>query len=177
MSEQIEKFEITKEEIIKLAIAASKEYDKQQKIKNSEIKKDRRLRNTRLLLKHYNKFKEHIDRAIYQGTSIDFVDNKDNIDEVITINSVRESISRTNIMLVHVRTMLKIFEDYCKRSDYLEQRRFRTLTCFYFQNMKLEEIADIEDVDERTSLRDLRCAEDKMCALLFGIEGIDMMSE
>lgn len=172
-----EQFEIAKEEIIKLAVAASKEYDKQQKIKNLEIKKDRRLRNTRLLLKHYNKFKEHIDKAIYMGTSIDFVDNKDNIEEVITINSVRESISRTHIMLVHVRTMLQIFENYCKHSNEIEKRRYRTLDCFYFKNMTLEDIADIEEVDERTSLRDLRCAEDKMCALIFGIEGIDMMSE
>lgn len=164
-------------EIIKLAVEASKEYDEKQRLKNIKVKNDRKLRNTRLLLKHYGHLKDHIDKAVCNGTSIKFVDDKDNVDEVITINSVRDSISRTHIMLIHVKTMLDIFENYCKRSNDIDKRRFRTLTGFYFKQIDLKDISVIENVDERTSLRDLRCAEDKMCSLIFGVEGLDMMSE
>ncbi len=80
-------------------------------------------------------------------------------------------------MLIHVKTMLGVFENFCKHSTDINKRRFRTLTKFYFEQMKLEDISEIEKVDVRTISRDLRSAEDEMCALIFGIGGIDKMSE
>jgi len=163
-------------EIVKLAVEASKNYDMQQRIESMKIKQNRRLRNTRLLLKHYSNFKDHIDQAIYKGYSLNF-DDVENLDKVISINSIKDSISRTHVILIHVKTMLDLYQSYCDKSSLLEQRKLRVLKCYYFNQMKLADIAIEEDVDERTCLRDIRSAEDRMCALIFGIEGIDMMSE
>ena len=57
-----------KAEIIKLAVEASKAYDAKQRIKDKKARHDKRLRNTRLLLKHYNYFRNHADESIYKSS-------------------------------------------------------------------------------------------------------------
>lgn len=163
-------------EIIRIAVKASKEYDQKQRIQEIKTKQNKRLRNTRLLLKHYSNFKDHIDEAIYKGYSLNFDDNE-NLDKVISINSIKDSISRTHVILTHVKAMLDLYQSNCDKAGPLEQRKLRGLKYYYFEQMKLADIAIKEEVDERTCLRDIRAAEDKMCAYIFGIDGIDMMSE
>lgn len=145
--------------------------------KDIKSRHDKRLRNTKLLLKHYNQFKDHIDRAVYTGKAIDFLDEIDNLDELIYINSIKESISRTYIIMSHIKTMLDLYHEYCSRSGEAEQRKSRVLSKHYFNNMKISEIAIREHVDERTCRRDLRSAEEKISALIFGIDIMREMSK
>ena len=67
------------------------EKEKQDKIRN---RYDRRLRNTEMLLRNYNNFKEHADKAIYED--IEKEDVKEDMDydkdiDNLFINSIRYS--------------------------------------------------------------------------------------
>jgi predicted DNA-binding protein YlxM (UPF0122 family) len=152
-------------------------YNNIQLPKDIKSRHDRRLRNTKLLLKHYNQFKDHIDHAIYAGKAIDFLDEIDNLDKFIRINSIKESISRTHIIMSHIKGMLDLYQTYCEKNGDLEKRKIRTLKYYYFENMKTADIAEIEHVDERTCRRDLRLAEERMSALIFGIDIVREMSK
>ena len=168
---------ISDAELIDRVVKATLEYNDKLKAKEIITRHNKRLRNTRLLLKHYNHFKDHIDKAIYKGNAIDFLDDIDKLDELIYINSIKNSVSRTNIIMSHVKAMLELYEIYCDKNGKIEQRRNRVLKNYYFKNEKTSDIAIREDVDERTCLRDLRAAEDKLSALIFGIDSIREMSD
>ena len=168
---------ISEAELIDRVTKATLEYTNRLKVISVKSRNDRRLRNTRLLLEHYNHLKDHIDKAIYKCGAIDFLDDIDNLDEVIYINSIKNSVTRTNTIMSHVRAMLEIYQIYCEKNGDIEKRRNRVLRQYYFDNMKLGDIAMTEDVDERTCLRDLRAAEDRLSALIFGIDSIHEMSE
>jgi len=168
---------ISDTELIDRIAKATLEYNDKLKVKAVKSRHDRRLRNTKLLLKHYNHLKDHIDKAIYCGAAIDVLDEIDDIDEFIYINSIKNSIKRTNIIMSHIRAMLEIYQIYCEKNGDIEERRNRVLREYYFNNKKLGDIAIAENVDERTCLRDLRAAEDRLSALIFGIDSIREMSE
>lgn len=164
-------------ELIDRIAKATLEYNEKLKAKTVKTRQDRRLRNTRLLLKHYNHLKDHISKAIYSGAAIDVLDEIDDIDEFIYINSIKNSVKRTHIIMSHIKAMLEIYQIYCEKYGDIEERRNRVLRQYYFDNKKLGDIAITEDVDERTCLRDLRAAEDRLSALIFGIDSIRGMSE
>ena len=73
--------------------------------------------------------------------------------------------------------MLDLYELYCLRAGASEQRKSRVLKAFYFDSMKMYDIAINEDVAERTCFRDLDDAVNKMSALIFGIDAVHEMSE
>lgn len=168
---------ITDAELIDRVAKATLEYHDKFKAKKVKARSDRRLRNTRLLLKHYNHFKDHVDKAIYKCNVIDFLDDIEDIDEILYISSIKSSVSRTNTILSHVKMMLELYQIYCDKNGDIEVRRNLVLRSYYFENMKLADIATIVGVDERTCLRDLRAAEEKLSALIFGIDSMHEMSE
>ena len=168
---------ISDAELIDRVVKAMLEYNDKLREKVTKSRHDRRLRNTKLLLKHYNHFKDHIEKAVYKGNAIDFLDDMDNLDELIYINSIKESVSRTNIIMSHVKMMLELYQTYCDKKGALEQRKIRVLNSYYFDDKTLLDISVVECVDERTCLRDLRAAENKLSALIFGIDSIREMSD
>jgi hypothetical protein len=169
-----------KAEIIKIAVEASKEYDQKQRIKNIKSRHDKRLRNTRLLLKHYNYFRCHADESIYKSSQLNAIDVLDEIDDCrsdVYIQSIKKSAIKTSVIISHIKNMLDLYEAYCIKVDPSEQRKMRVLQNFYFDGMKMCEIAINEHVVERTCFRDLDDAINKMSALIFGIDAVNEMSE
>lgn len=167
-------------EIIKLAVEASKDYDAKQRIKNIRVRHDKRLRNTRLLLKHYNYFRNHADESVYKSSQLDAVEVLDEIEDdksEIYIQSIKKSSDKTCVILSHIKAMLDLYELYCIKAGVSEQRKLRVLKSFYFDSMKMYEIAINENIAERTCFRDLDDAINKMSALIFGIDAVHEMSE
>jgi len=167
-------------EIIKLAVEASKAYDTKQRVKNIKVRHDKRLRNTRLLLKHYNYFRNHADESIYKSSQLDAVEVLDEIEDDISevyIQSIKKSSDKTCVILSHIKSMIDLYELYCVKAGTSEQRKLRVLKAFYFDSMKMCDIAINENIAERTCFRDLDDAINKMSALIFGIDAVHEMSE
>ncbi len=119
-----------KAEIIRLTVEAVKDYDKKQSAKECKSRHDRRLRNTRLLLKHYNYFQDHVDNAIYsvgQISAIDALDEIDGLNSDMYIKSIKKSASLTHVVICHVKAMIDLYEVYALRKGKEEPRKLRVL--------------------------------------------------
>lgn len=143
---------------------------------------DRRLRNTKLLLRNYNSFRLHCKNAIYTAKqledkhAIDILDEINNIeDESLYINSIKKTHDRTYIMVKHINRMLQIYKYSAERSkDENAIRGYKAIELFYLDKEKKsnDEIAKILGVSERTVFRDIKQAIEELSSLIFGIDGI-----
>ncbi len=142
---------------------------------------DRRLRNTKLLLRNFRMFKEHCENAVFDAAqldenAIDILDlmwDRDNADTMV--ESIKKSAQRTAIIMRHITDMLALYETYCFRSGKPEDaRRYRVIESLYISDKpaSVSKIAAREQIDERTVYKDVDAATEKLSALIFGIDGL-----
>lgn len=144
---------------------------------------DRRLYNTRLLLKHYRDLKAHFENAVYEFDQeqaakpgeIWEIMNRSTGSEEVYIESIKRSAMRTMIIIQHIERITDIYAAYCERSELQSvKRQYRILKMRYLdpKPLPMNEIADIEHVHKRTAERDLDAAIESVTALLFGVDAI-----
>jgi predicted DNA-binding protein YlxM (UPF0122 family) len=183
---------MNREQIAKIAgeagaKAALEAWDKKYK-EQKKSRHNKRLHNTKLLLKHYNILKDHCENSIdnlsqivhdsKNENSIDILDSLEDCDTDIYIESIKRSVSRTYIIINHIENMLDLYESYCNKSSKPEdQRRYRVARSFYIEDLKADEIAKAEGIDKRTCYRDTTDACAKLSALIFGIDGLSTMTQ
>lgn len=171
---------VNKEELTEIVKQVISEYDKQQREKDKK-RKDRRLRNTHLLLKNYNNLLIHIDYAIDSEIKIqedteemydpDSVEYDDEQYELIYINAIKRTKTRTRIIVKHIETAIEFYKQK-SNIDNISKRRYEVLNKYYFENKKISEIAIELDCSEKTIVRDKNKAVEELSSLFFGIDGI-----
>lgn len=175
-----------KDQIIELAVKAALEWQQEQQRKQKKSRYDRRLRNTRLLLKNYRLLKDHCDNSVFNlqqaaeaeaGNAIDILDALNKCNGDIYIQSIKNSVSRTKIIINHIEVMLRLYKIYCDMSEKKEdQRRYRVMLAVYFEQTKIDDICKAENIDRRTYFRDTNDACEKLSALIFGFDGLSDVS-
>ena len=176
--------ELTKPEIAKIAAEAGAKagveaYLKLMKQAQTE-RQDKRLRNTKLLLRNYRMFKDHCENAVYEiedldETVYDILDMMAGHDTTTFVESIKQSVARTVLIVKHIETMLQLYEAYCFRSGNTEeQRRYRIIQALYISEdaTPVEVLASFESINSRTVYKDIDSACEKISALIFGIDGI-----
>lgn len=179
---------LSAERIIKLAgeagAKAALEALEQERKKSQKNRHDRRLRNTKMLLRNYRMLSAHCTSAIYDAkqivdeNAIDILDLMEDYlyDEDLYVESIKKSAKRTYIIMSHISEMLKIFEVVCLNSGKPEdERRFRVIEHMYISEhnqLTVKEIAKEEKIHDRTVYKDIDAACEKLSALLFGIDGL-----
>lgn len=147
---------------------------------------DRRLHNTRLLLKNYRMLKQHFQNAVYTFEEEQAVGdmkpgdiwkllNKTAPTEEIYIEAICKSATRTMIILQHLDRMLGIYAAFCDKSNMDSvKRQYRILKARYLDETQIPmtEIAEREHVHKRTAEKDLDSAIESVTALIFGIDAI-----
>ena len=147
---------------------------------------DKRLHNTRLLLKNYRMLKEHFTNAIYtleEERAIDEMKpgdiwkllNSSAPSDEIYIESICKSATRTMIILQHLDRMLEIYAAFCDRSHMESvKRQYRVMKARYLDEpqVSMSDIADREHIHKRTAEKDLDAAIEGITALIFGIDAI-----
>lgn len=167
------------------AAAAVKAIERERR-KFKKMQYDKRLHNTKLLLRHYRTLNEHYKNAVFdfdtaEEASEDFseimqVINRNASDEDLYVESIKKSITRTKIIMTHVNKMLDIYKTMCRDSDRQDDKRhWRVLESFYISDtgMTAGAIAQREHIDKRTVYKDIDVCVADLTALLFGIEGIE----
>lgn len=178
------------EDIVKLAgeigAKVALEMLEKEKKKASRERRNRRLRNTKLLMRNYRMLVAHMESAIYNAqqieeneSAIDILDLMESTlyDEDLYVESIKRSAERTYIIMSHVNEMLRLYEIYCARSMRQEdQRRYSVLYALYIADptTTAKEIADKENIDLRTVYKDIDAAVEKLSALIFGIDGLNV---
>ena len=143
---------------------------------------DRRLRNTKLLLRNYRMLKEHSENSVFgrsqmEESATDILESMMSLyDNEIIIESIKRSATRTAVIVAHIETMLRLYEIYCERSlnCEVEMRRYEVLQDMYIADttLSVNEIATKQHISERNVYSDLKIAIERLTALIFGVDGL-----
>ena len=179
---------MNKDQIVQIAaeagVKAAIDYMEKQKQKESKARRDKRLHNTKLLMKNYNIFKKHCENSIYKIQQVvedesadEILEALENFDGNAVIETIKKSVTKTYIILAHIDKMLKMYDIYCQQSTKDEdRRRNRIIKSYYLDDVKMSVIAKNETIDERTGYRDINDGCKVLGALIFGIECLTEMS-
>lgn len=142
---------------------------------------DRRLHNTKLLLRNYHMLKIHAENSVFGRTQMkesaaDILEDMMNIynDEVV-VESICESATRTAIIVSHINTMLDVFRVCCdKSSNGLDSRRYDIIDGLYISDPKMtrKELAEKWNISIDTTYSDEKIAIERLSALFFGVDGL-----
>ena len=145
---------------------------------------DRRLRNTKLLLRNYHMLKEHAENSVFGRTqmeesALDILESMMSIynDEVI-IQSIKNSATRTAIIVSHIETMFGLYYSYCDRSANreIDLRRYNVIWDMYMadETLSAEKIAEKQNISTRNVYADIKVATERLSALIFGVDGLNI---
>jgi hypothetical protein len=152
-----------------------------EKSKEKRTRADRRLRDTKRLMKSYREIKVHAGDAVASLSEVgaedfDFFQSLMGDYTDVDVMAIVVSRAKSAVLLTHVDTMLETYRIICEGSGKPEDvRRYRVLEsmCLVDAPLSAQEIADRESIDMRTVYKDFNVACDKMSALLFGIQWIE----
>ena len=116
------------------------------------------------------KIDEHLDESVY-----DILDMMERNTSNLFVDSIKNSVARTATLVKHIETMLGLYRVYCEQSGKPEDlRRWHVTKALYIDDYPKtnQEIADQENVTDRTIRRDVEDICEQLSALLFGIEGV-----
>ena len=172
------------EQGVQIGVRSAMEYLADERRKAKKSRYDRRLHNTRLLLKNYRLFKKHAEGAVFsprqfKESAVDILDGLDDavISDSAYVEGIKKSQQRTAIIIRHIDEMLRFYRILCEQSGKPEDmRRYRVVMALYIdpERLQLQEIADREGIEWRTVYKDVSIVVKPLSALIFGIDGMNM---
>lgn len=162
------------------AATAIAEYEKT-KAHSKKEQTDKRLRNTKLLMKNYRKFADYNSHAIYETAQICQACDNDALFDLAGISpgdkfhveSIRNGVATTRIIVEHIDTMLDVYKSRCEKSPKAEkQRRWRVLNAMYLSDEELSpaEISENEHISMSQFYDDINNACEDLTPLFFGLD-------
>lgn len=162
------------------ATQATIEYLEKARKEEQQNKQDRRLRNTKMLLRNYRSFKMHAQDIRMELASDKFMEVMDELEqEDLAVESIKRSKERTLAMVRFIDQMLVVYKLICEQSEKIEDRRkYETIGHLYiFDDKKTyEEVAECQCTNVRTVYRDVSEAVKTLSVLVFGVDGIRLIS-
>lgn len=154
----------------------------EEELKKAQGKRvDRRFHNTKLLLRNYRMLQVNAENSVFGRTQMkesaaDILESMMNIysDEVI-VESIKNSATRTAIIVSHVKTMIDIYQMFCERFDSdIDKRRFDIINGLYISADKQtrKELAKKWNVSADTTYSDEKITIERLSALIFGVDGL-----
>lgn len=143
---------------------------------------DRRLRNTKLLLRNYHMLREHAENSVFGRTqmeesALDILESMMSMyDNEVIIESIKRSATRTAVIVSHIETMFGLYKSYCDKAQNqdVEMRRYEVVWDMYMANnvLSVKEIADKQHMSKDNVYADQRVATERLTALIFGVDGL-----
>ena len=179
--------ELSTQDIVRIAAeagakAAMETLEKERKRDRKEVA-DRRLRNTKLLLRNYRVFRAHVANAVYKIEEYEPLEDiwadlmMPGRDNTLFVESIEKSVARTATIVKHMETMMQLYQVSCQTSDNAEDwRRWQVINALYLcedeGHRTISQLAKEFGVVERTIYNDIDIACERIAALMFGIDGI-----
>jgi len=162
--------------VTRAAIAAAMEYLESEKQKLQKVKHDRRLRNTKLLLKHYRDFVAHSETLQSKLNAIEEASTLNELhDEEFAVEAIKRSEQRTLVMVRFIQRALGSYRAMCELSRQPEDiRRYKIIDAMYISDemTTAEKLAELHDIDPRTVYKDVNAACKTISVLIFGIDAL-----
>ena len=152
--------------------------------KNAEKERQNRVLNSaKTLIMNYRRFKKMCENSVYDKDTTNEISLKEVMELMsgqfrntdFEVLSITEKVVRTRMIMDHVDTMLKVYEQQCNASpDPEEARRFRIIKALYLDTtpVKAKDVAEKECITISTVYRDCDKAFRKLAILFFGIDGV-----
>lgn len=158
------------ETIKKAAKEAIKEFDKEKREENRK----KVFHNTRLLLKHYNDLKTHVNRAIDDVNKLenDLEELGDIERDELYILSIKRSKSKTLIMIAHIDMAMEALRQ--KQYKLCAVEKYDALKMFYMDEVSYDEIVKHFNCGVNTPRRWMNDMVNELSILLFGIDGMKL---
>lgn len=153
----------------------------EEKKKMSSRAADRRLHNTKLLLRNYRMLKDNSENSIFgrsqmQESAADILCSMMNLyDDEVIVDAIKRSATRTAIMVTHIDTMIGLYQAYCEKStNDLDIRRYEIICDMYTADeiMTVKEIAKKHHMSKESVYTDVKVAVERLSALIFGVDGL-----
>lgn len=172
---------------VEAGVKAGAEYIEGQRRQAKKDRYDRRLHNTRLLLKNYRRFRAHVNEGVSSEkkpsgkrpteSAISILDDLDEFSyrDGLYIESIKRSQERTAIILRHIDKMMEYYRIDCDLNGTDEAvRRYKVVMASYIDEPKIspQDIAETFGIERRTIYRDINIAMKQLTALIFGIDGL-----
>ncbi|NJP37180.1 HTH domain-containing protein [Alkalicoccus luteus] len=167
---------LSEEHVQVIAAEAIKAYQQQEK--ENQRARDKRLHNTKLLLKNYRSFVRHCDNIKLE------LDNQDEEEEDIyriihsnevAVEAIKRSKRRTIAMIRFIDQMLVVYKTLSQSSGKEEEaRRYDIIEKMYIDSKKVsaEQIAECHNIETRTVYRDVNKACETLATLMFGVDAV-----
>lgn len=169
----------TIELITRTAVQTAMEYLNKEVKEQKKEKRDRRLRNTKLLLKHYRSFKDHCEDVKMELEQLDDREFLDELDsDEFAVQAIKRSKERTLAMIHFIDRMLEVYRISSDRSNNpIQFRQYQTIYELYIskEEITIEQLAEKHDIDNRTVYRDINESVKTLSALFFGVDGVRMV--
>ncbi|WP_439647738.1 hypothetical protein [Collibacillus ludicampi] len=158
------------------AVQAAMEYLEKEKQKQQKVKRDWRLRNTKLLLKNYRSFVAHSAEVKEELTALQRAEALEEIyTEDLAVEAIKRSKKRTLAMVQFMQRMMGVYKAMCESSGQPEDlRRYHVIHAMYISDEKLtaEQLAEFHKIEVRTVYNDIKNACKTLSVLIFGVDGI-----
>lgn len=148
---------------------------------NEEVRqkeKDKRLHNTKLLLKHYQELKLYTSKTKEKKADDKLAQEDKKITATITfaedediISSIKATTKRTVAMIRYIDNALETLEFMYKQEK--NERDFNILKKRYIEGCSIQTLAELYALNDRSIYKALDGVVDRLSVLLFGIYGID----
>lgn len=164
----------------KIATERAIEIHKQLHAEDAQRARDKRLRNTKLLLKNYREFKNYVDKVEKKVVKKEGFDDSATISDLLVygediVKSIKESTQRTILMVQYIDQSLSAFKYICENDPYRDSyRQYEVLHLRYVVGMTIEDIADEFRINERSVYKAIDSASERLSVILFGVYGIQI---
>lgn len=167
--------------ITKIASAAAISEFEKIRAQSRQEKTDKRLRNTKLLMKDYRKVMKFNSNGIYETAQLCQSFENDALfslagispSDHFRVESIRNNVAITRIIVEHINTMLDVYKSMCEKSPKPEkQRRWRVLQAMYLSSEEISpaEISEKEHISVSLVYEDINNACKDLTPLLFGLD-------
>lgn len=168
------------QEIAKIAAEMALEFYKKEQERQNKLKRDRRLRNTKMLLRNYRKFRIHCEEDVKEMEELKDPDSFEYLDvEELAIEAIIKNKERTAAMVRYIDQMIEVYRILSEKSRKPEElRRFKILYDLYIsdQEKTVEELSECHNIDKRSVYRDCNKACEALSSLIFGVDGLRLIS-
>lgn len=154
------------------------EIHKQMHLEDEKQARDKRLRNTKLLLKNYREFKTYVEKVEKKVTKKEGFTDSTTITDLLVygediVKSIKVSTQRTIVMVQYIDQSLAAFKYICENDPYHDSiRQFEVLHLRYVKGKKIEDIAEEFRINERSVYKAIDSASERLSVILFGVYGI-----
>ena len=168
--------DLTKDQIDLIATKVL-EINKKQRDTEEQEEKDRRLRNTKLLLRNYHSFRKYVARK-----KMDLFEDEGVTDvRALVLNgedlvkSIKESEQRTLVMIQHLDHALAALKFVCEREEdesKQSSKHYQILKERYIDEQSIDDIAAKHFINKRSVYKAIDAASERLSILLFGVYGL-----